>query len=72
MRRREELSLRAREAQATVEQALLNRALRHNKSRIDQAVTRLVMTKLPEISDDQVGGGPAQRGRLDAPPKPTA
>lgn len=68
MSARKEFALRAREVQATVEQALLNRALRNDKGPVDRAVTRIVMTKLPEIPDDQAGGAPGQRGRLDAPP----
>ena len=66
---RDELALRARERQAAVAQAVLNRALRHDKGRLDVVATRIVMSQMPEVPDDQVGGGAAQRGRLDAPPK---
>ena len=66
--RADELKLRAREARARAEEALLNRALRNNKGPVDQAITRLVGSQIPEFEDDQVGGAPGQRGRLDAPP----
>lgn len=69
MRRRDELSLRAREVRGVVELAALNRALRHRKRPLDRVVTRLAMTRLPDVPDDQAGGGSAQRGLLDAPPK---
>ena len=67
MSRRDDLALAARERRAAVELALLNRALRHDKGPIDRLVTKVVMTQIPDITDDQTGGGPAQRGRLDAP-----
>ncbi len=70
MNRRQELALRAREKRIDVETTLLNRAVRHDKGPIDRAITAAVLTQIPDVPDDQAGGGPAQRGRLDAPPGP--
>lgn len=67
MSRRDDLALAARERRAAVELALLNRALRHDKGPVDRFVTRVVMTQIPDTPDEQTGGGPGQRGRLDAP-----
>lgn len=72
MNRRDELSLRAREVRGAFEMAALNRALRHRKTPLDRVITRVAMTRLPDVPDDQAGGGSAQRGLLDAPPKPPA
>lgn len=69
MTRAEELKLRARERRAATEQALLNRALRNHKGPVDRAITKVVMTQIPDVPDDHAGGAPGQRGRLDAPPK---
>lgn len=69
MSRTDELKLLARERRAAVEQALLNRALRTHKGPLDRVVTKLVMTQIPDVPDDQTGGAPGQRGRLDAPPR---
>lgn len=71
MTRADELKLLARERRAATEQALLNRAVRNNKGPVDQVITKLVMTQIPDVPDDQVGGAPGQRGRLDAPPTPS-
>jgi hypothetical protein len=68
MTRADELKLLARERRAAVEQALLNRAMRNDKGPLDRTITRLVMTQIPDVPDDQTGGGAKQRGRLDAPP----
>lgn len=67
MSRRDAIALAARERRAAIELTLLNRALRHDKGPVDRLVTKVVMTQIPDIQDDQTGGGPAQRGRLDAP-----
>jgi hypothetical protein len=72
MNRRDELALRTREVRYRIEMASLNRALRHRKTPIDRVITRVAMTRLPDVPDDQAGGGSAQRGMLDAPPKPRA
>ena len=69
MSRREDLALLARERRAATEQALLNRALRNDKGPVDRVITKLVMTQIPTVVDDQTGGGAGQRGRLDAPPR---
>lgn len=69
MNRADELRLRAREKRAATEQALLNRAMRNNKGPLDRTITKLVMTQIPDVPDEQAGGGPKQRGRLDAPPQ---
>lgn len=69
MSRADELRLVARERRAATEQALLNRAMRNHKGPVDRAITRLVMTQIPDVPDDQTGGAPGQRGRLDAPPR---
>lgn len=68
MKRADELRLLARERRAAVEQALLNRAVRNHKGPVDRAITKLVVSQLPDVPDDQAGGAPGQRGRLDAPP----
>jgi hypothetical protein len=68
MTRADELKLLARERRAAIEQALLNRAVRNNKGPVDRVITKLVMTQIPDVPDDQSGGAPGQRGRLDAPP----
>lgn len=68
MTRADELKLLARERRAATEQALLNRALRNHKGPVDRAITKVVMTQIPDIPDDQTGGAAGQRGRLDAPP----
>lgn len=67
MSRRDDLALAVRERRAAVELTLLNHALRHDKGPVDRLVTRIVMTQIPDTPDDQTGGGPGQRGRLDAP-----
>ncbi|WP_157537770.1 hypothetical protein [Nocardioides sp. Root190] len=41
-----------RERRAALEQALLNRALRANKGRVDRAITRLVMTQIPTVEPE--------------------
>lgn len=70
MSRRDDLALVIRERRAAVEQALLNRAMRNHKGGVDRALTRLVMTQIPDVPDEQTGGGARQRGRLDAPARP--
>lgn len=72
MNRRDELALRIREVRFRFEMVALNRTMRHRKSPLDRIVTRVAMTRLPDVPDDQAGGGAAQRGLLDAPPKPRA
>ncbi|MCW3040478.1 MAG: hypothetical protein JWM31_2383 [Solirubrobacterales bacterium] len=69
MSRADELTLLARERRAATEQALLNRAVRNHKGPVDRVITKLVMTQIPNVPDEQVGGAAGQRGRLDAPPK---
>ena len=64
--RRAELVLRERRAQ--VEQLAINRALLKRRGPIERIATALVMTQMPKLPDEQTGGGPRQRGRLDAPP----
>lgn len=56
------LSLALRERRAALEQRLLNRALRNGKGRLDQLITRLVMTQVPNTSSDRV-----PQTRLDRP-----
>jgi hypothetical protein len=68
--RRDDLALAVRERRAALEQALLNRAVRNHKGPVDRAITRLVMTQIPDVPDEQTGGGAGQRGRLDAPARP--
>jgi hypothetical protein len=65
--RKDKLALAARERRAAVELTLLNHALRHDKGPVDRLITKVVMTQIPETPDEQTGGGPGQRGRLDAP-----
>ena len=69
MTRADELKLLAREKRAAADQALLNRAMRNDKGPVDRVITRLVMTQIPDVPDEQTGGGAQQRGRLDAPPR---
>ena len=68
--RKDKAALAVRERRAAVELTLLNRALRHDKGPIDRLVTKIVMTQIPDVVDEQTGGGPGQRGRLDAPGGP--
>lgn len=46
------LPMNLRERRAALEQALLNRALRANKGRVDRAITRLVMTQIPTVEPE--------------------
>lgn len=68
--RKDKAALALRERRAAVELTLLNRALRHGKGPVDRVVTKIVLTQIPDVPDDQTGGGPGQRGRLDAPGRP--
>jgi hypothetical protein len=72
MKSRDEVALRVREVRFTVEHAAMRRTLRHRNTPLDRMLTRVAMTRLPDVPDDQAGGGAAQRGMLDAPPKPPA
>jgi hypothetical protein len=63
------LALVFRERRAQIEQIVLNRALLKRRGPIGRIATRLVLMQMPKIPpDEQTGGGPNQRGRLDAPP----
>lgn len=68
--RKDKVALAVRERRAAVELTLLNRALRHDKGPVDRLVTKIVLTQIPDVPDDQTGGGAGQRGRLDAPRRP--
>jgi hypothetical protein len=65
--RKDKVALAVRERRAAVELTLLNRALRHDKGPVDRVITKIVLTQIPDVPDDQTGGGAGQRGRLDAP-----
>lgn len=66
MKRRDKARLVVRERRAELEQALLNRAMRHDKGPLDRFVTRLVQTQLPDTS----AVAPRGAGVLDRPDRP--
>ena len=63
MNRRDRVALVLRERRAEIEQTLLNRAMRHDKGRVDQVVTRLVAATLPDTATI----APQDAGILDRP-----
>lgn len=63
MNRRDGIALVLRERRAELEQAVLNRAMRHNKGRLDRLVTRVLQTQLPDTST----AAPKDAGILDRP-----
>lgn len=66
MNRRDRAALVLRERRAELEQALLNRAMRHDKSPLDRLATRAVQTKLADTS----ATAPTDAGILDRPARP--
>ncbi|MEV6657273.1 hypothetical protein [Nocardia fluminea] len=61
MTRLDHMRLVVRERRAALELFLLGRALRANRTNIDRAITRLVLTRIPDIPPE-----PGRTRRLDS------
>ncbi len=62
----DEVRLRARESRGRIETKLLNRAVRHHKGPLDEAITWLVDRVVPDVASEPPED---RRGGSDRPPK---